>query len=235
MNKQISTRKVSPSEVNIEFTQHLQGIAQTAWTVALDGSRAPEVVKQAFNPVDPVIVAEALRQYKSFARHGRLIVAAANEYGPTIGYAMARNDVSPKDADLISLVRRTGKRALAVAHNHFRLPLPSKYNRVFAWEKHVVAYPDAPKGIGTAAVKASLEAFYPDQISTAYIDDENEQSREFFASLGYVWDGNPDNIKIVYRFGKDNDPTTQRRYIAPVQDVIGAATIKLANLQKVDR
>ncbi len=38
--------------------------------------------------------------------------------------------------------------------------------------------------------------------------------------------GTGKNVKPVYRFGEDNEPTTQRRYIAPVQEVIGrAATI----------
>jgi hypothetical protein len=227
----ITTRKVKPYEVGLGFTRDLQGLAQEAWTAALDGIRDPDEIKRAFNPNDPVLVTEAQKQYKAFARHGRLIVAREGGYGPTIAYAMARNDVSPKGPDPLSLALRTGKRTLAVVHNHLDVvPIPLKIRNVVAWEKHVVAKPDAPKGMGTAVVKASLEEdFYPDQESAAYIDDENEQSREFFAGLGYKLDEK--YVKPpVYRFGEENDPTTQRRYIAPVQVAIGRAAAILAEL-----
>ena len=72
----IITRQVKPYEVGLGFTINLQAIAQEAWTAALDGVRDPEEVKRAFNPNDPVLVTEAQKQYKAFARHGRLIVAS---------------------------------------------------------------------------------------------------------------------------------------------------------------
>lgn len=225
----ITTRKVKPYEVGLGFTRELQGIALEAWTAALDGIRDPEQIKRAFNPNDPVLVAQAQKQYKAFARHGRLIVASTQKYGPKIAYAMARNDVSPKAPDPLSLAIRTGKRTLAVIHNQLGLSIPERFRSIYAWEKHVVVKPDAHKGVGTATVKASLEEdFLPNQISTAYIDDENEQSIKFFTGLGYEWDGV--NEKLVYRFGEDNDPTNLRRYIAPVELVIGRAATILAEL-----
>lgn len=220
----ITTRKVKPYEVGLGLTRDLQGLALEAWTAALDGVRDPEEVKRAFNPNDPVLVTEAQKQYKAFAKHGRLIVAHEGKYGSTIAYAMARNDVSPKDPNPLSLAQRATKRTFAVAHNHLGVSVPEKLRNVYAWEKHVVAKPD-----GTAAIKASLgEDFRLDQISTAYIDDENEQSVAFFTGLGYEWDGI--NQKPVYRFGEDNDPTNQRRYIAPVHIVIGRAAATLSEL-----
>jgi len=225
----IVIRKVKPYEVDLGFTRELQGIAQEAWTAALDGIRDPKEVKRAFNPNDPVLITEAQKQYKDFARHGRLIVASIHEYGPKIAFAMTRNDISPKNPDPLSFAARTIKRTLAVAHNQLDLSIPEKFRNIFAWEKHVAAKPDAPKGVGTAVVKASLEEdFRPDQISTAYIDDENKQSIEFFTGLGYEWDGT--NVRSVYRFGEDNDPTTQRRYVAAVQTVIDSAITKLVEI-----
>ena len=52
----ITTRKVKPYEVGLGFTRDLQGIAQEAWTAALDGIRDPDEIKRAFNPNDPVLV-----------------------------------------------------------------------------------------------------------------------------------------------------------------------------------
>jgi hypothetical protein len=227
----ITTRQVKPSEVSLQFTRDLQAIAQEAWTAGLDGIRDPEEIKNAFNPNDPVLVTEARRQYKAFARHGRLIVAHSTKYGPPEAYAMTRKDVSPKAGDPLSLAVRTGKRAFAIAHDHLGIPSPQKLRNIYAWEKHVVARPDAVKGLGTAATKASLEeGFRKEWMSAAYIDDENEQSREFFGELGYEWDGNPENVKEVYRFGEENEPATQRRYIAPVGLVIANAQAKLNEL-----
>ena len=225
----IITRQVKPYEVGLGFTRDLQGLALEAWTAALNGIRDPEEVKRAFNPNDPVLVTEAQKQYKAFARHGRLIVASEREYGPKIGYAMARNDVSPKAPDPLSFAVRTGKRTLAVIHNKLDVSIPQKLRNVVAWEKHVIAKPDTVEGLGTALVKASLEEdFYLDQESATYIDNENVRSIEFFGDLGYEWDGV--SVKQVYRFGEDNEPTTQRRYINPVHEAIGQAATILAEL-----
>jgi hypothetical protein len=228
---ELTTRKVSPYEIDINFTRNLQRIALESWTAALVGSREPAEIREAFNPNNPVLVTEAHKQYKSFARHGRLIVASASKYGPTVGYAMARNDVSPRaDISPLSVGIRSYKRALAIGHNQFGLPLS---NHVIAWEKHVVMLPDAPKGLGTLAVKTSLEDdFYPDQTTRAYIDDENEESIAFFTALGYEWvNDDPEPEKEVYRFGRHNDPTTQRPYSAPVKLVIDSATAILEQIQ----
>jgi hypothetical protein len=225
----ITTKVVKPYEVTLVVTRDLQAIAQEAWTAALDGIRNPEEIKRAFNPNDPVLVTEAREQYKRFARHGRLIIATANGYGPPIAYAMARNDVSPRNPDILSLAVRNGKRTLDVVHNHLGLPVPAKLRGIYAWEKHVVAKPDAPRGAGTAVAKASLEEkFRPDQISTTYIDEENERSQRFFQGLGYEWDG--ETVKSVYRFGEENPPANQRRFIAPVEKVLGNAAAILAEL-----
>ncbi len=157
----IITRQVKPYEVGLGFTINLQAIAQEAWTAALDGVRDPEEVKRAFNPNDPVLVTEVHKQYKAFARHGRLIVASTERHVPMIAYGMFRKDVSPKGPDLVSLAVRTGKRTLDIVHNHLDVPIPQKLRNVVVWDKHTVAKPDAPKGTGTAVMKAWSLRFSP--------------------------------------------------------------------------
>lgn len=217
---EIRTRRIRPTEVNLAFTRQLQEIACAGWTAGLESKREPAEIKRVFNPDNPVLVAEAQRKYRAFARHGRLVVASTMSVWP-VGFAMARNDVSPKDSSPVALAERTGKRLLSFA-NHLHLPAP---DAVCAWIGHIVTLPEAPDGTGTQLIRDVLVPFYPTATSTAYIDDENEGSRGFFAGLGYEWDG--ESVKSVHRFGEDNDPTVQRRYIAPVQGVIAAAAARL--------
>lgn len=224
---ELSTRYVSPSEVDLDFSSHLQGIAQRAWTAGLEGVRDPDEVAQAFNPDNPALVAEAQKQYADFARLGSLVVVSAGVESPVLGFAMAKDDVSPYGRNPIDMAKRGFKRGMMYWDQHITAHVGLPY-KVYAWEKHVAVEPDAPKGAGTLAVKASLNYFYPEQVSTAYIDDENEQSLGFFKGLGYKWDG--ESEKQVYRFGEHNDPTTQRRYIARVDTVRANASGRLDKL-----
>ena len=212
-------RLVTPEEIGINFTQRLQAIAMRAWAHSLRDGRSLEEIKRAFDPNNPILVAEAQEKYQQFARFGRLAVVSETEFGPIVGFAMARNDVSPKDPDAVSLAIRSFKRGLSFAHIHVHQAFPDK---VYAWIHHVSVEPEAGRGLGALAVKTVLEAFRADQKTTAYIDKENKRSQHFFVDkLGFSKDAS--YKKSVPRFGAQYPSTIQERYTARVGKVIEAA------------
>lgn len=220
----LSARLVSPDEIDIDFAKNLQGIVQRAWTDGLRETRSPEVIAEAFDPDNDILVLEAQQQYEHFAKYGRLVVVSAGLESPILGFAISKNDVSPYGKNPLHMAIRGFKRGMIYWAHHIQggLDLPHK---VYALEKHVAVEPNAPRGVGTLAVKKSLEGYYHNQVSTAYIDDENKRSLAFFKGLGYMWDGN--KPEVVFRFGENNDPTIQRRYIAEVSTVQLSASDRL--------
>jgi hypothetical protein len=206
---------VQEKHVDEELAIKMQGVAQRAWTSSMKNTRSREEISRAFDPTNPVLVAAALKQYKEVAKKGRLIVVTSSFSSLILGYSLSHNDVSPYGNNPSDLINRNLKRVMSISNHKLGTTFP---DRVYAFEKHLVADPDAPRGVGSLALKASLSGFHPDQITTAYIDDENDDTAEYAYELGYRWDGN-DPVEIQ-RFGEDNEPTLQFRHAAPVSLVL---------------
>lgn len=159
----------------------------------------------------------------AFRKYGRGAVLAA--YAPElpaekaadrmVGYAVMRNNVSG------NLAARLGKTYV-------------KHQPPYAWLRSINVLPDYQgRGIGSAliAALAVTENFTPQQVSTAYVFEENERSLHYFETIGYKLD--PVNgYEVNDYFGEGTKPVKQLRLTAPLQAVAQSAAARSLQLSK---
>lgn len=210
--KHIGLRRVRSGEVTPDLTAELQTIGLKAWSHGLRNTRDREEVGYYFGPHT---YEAAHKRFKSFARHGSLVVATALCNGSKpIGYAMVRNDVSG------GLLERMAKRVASREH-------------VYAWLAQINVDADYQShGIGTQLLARTLETFPGEQQPTAYIFDENTLALRWFKRVGFELNPDPqaprEDVAYAY-FGPNNSRVDQRRYAAPdVRTVLQIAQSKLA-------
>jgi GNAT superfamily N-acetyltransferase len=187
-----------PYQVSLDLTQYLQGIAFRGWSKSLYRRKAAEIRNQ-FNNKNLVHLNGVKSIYESYAARQGLLLAYDDFDPDPIGFALTDSEVSGNP------VAQFIKRRFRKSH-------------IFAHIRHLCIDADHQgQGNFRPLVHEAMASpeFWPEQIPTAHIFEENSIAIRAFASVGFRRSPVIQSPVVLNGYFGPGDPAVQIRYAGP--------------------